>query len=105
MPGISLTPVNRSDIPAVSTRQSSESARLFREFMESDSEVVAVTLEDADKLASARSTLGNYVKRHELPVRLFTRNGNLYLEKVTDGGPTGDVEAEQSAEQVAAEIG
>lgn len=90
---ITFSPVNREDIPASSTRSTSESAQLFDAFLNSDAELVQVNIEfddDADaeakasKVASVRSTLGNYIDRHNKPVKLFTRNGNLYMERISD---------------------
>lgn len=92
--GITLTPVSRDEIPATSTRTTSESAQLFESFLAAeDTEVAMVGIEfedDADaeakaaKVASVRSTLGNYIDRHDLAVNLFTRNGALYMEKISD---------------------
>lgn len=90
---ITLVPVEREDIPAVSTRTTSESAQLFDSFLASDIEVAQVGVEaeegadpkaHAAKVASVRSTLGNYIERHDLAVNLFTRNGALYMEKISD---------------------
>lgn len=90
---ITLTPVERDEIPAVSTRTTSESAMLFDSFLNSDTEVAVVGIEHEDpsdnekvaaKVASVRSTLGNYIERHDLSVNLFTRNGALYMEKISD---------------------
>lgn len=90
---ITLTPVSRDEIPAVSTRTTSESAQLFESFLSSEGEVAQVNIEHDDpsdnekvaaKVASVRSTLGNYIDRHDLAVNLFTRNGALYMEKITD---------------------
>ncbi len=89
---MTFTPVNREDIPAVSTRTTSESAVLFEGFLASETEIAMVGIEheaDADaeaqaaKIASVRSTLGNYIDRHSLAVKLFTRNSALYMEKIT----------------------
>lgn len=79
---MNLKPVSRDEIPQSNTREGKVSTGLFREFMESGQEVVQVELEEGGKsLGSVRSTLSNYVKRHNLPVRVFTAGGNLYIER------------------------
>lgn len=90
----SLRPVSRDEIPAVGTRAGGVSAGMVKDFLESGNDIVAVEPEDGDKsIASIRSTLGNFVKRHDVPVKVFTRGGSLYLEKVapgsTDNGDAG----------------
>ena len=79
---MNLRPVSREDIPQSNTREGKVSTGIFREFLASGEEVVQVELEeDGKSIGSVRSTLSNYVKRHNLPVRVFTAGGNLYIER------------------------
>lgn len=81
-----FTPISRADIPKSSVRESKVSTALFNGFLESGAEVAKIELEDSDKkLASVRSTLQNYVKRHELNIKVFTRGSDLYLERLPEG--------------------
>lgn len=73
--------VNKADIP-VSGRPTSKSAQLFKEFLESDSDVWKIELDDGEKTPeSVRSSLDNYVSRHNLAVKVYTRMGQLFVEK------------------------
>lgn len=84
-----FTPVNREDIPK-STKPSSKSATVIREFMNAGVDVGQVELDpDNDKpVESIRSSLDNYIQRHNLPLRVFTSAGQLYLDKFNaDGTP------------------
>lgn len=79
---MNLRPVSRDEIPQSNTREGKVSTGVFREFLASGEDVVQVELEEGGKsIGSVRSTLSNYVKRHNLPVRVFTAGGNLYIEK------------------------
>ena len=77
-----FTPVNRADIPK-STKPSSKSATVVREFLESGVEVGEIEIDPAnDKpVESTRSSLDNYIVRHNLPLRVFASGGHLYIEK------------------------
>lgn len=73
--------VTRDQIPATRTREGKVSTALVKGFLDSGLELVQVDVSDQDKkMESIRSTVSNYVKRHELPVKVFTAGGNLYLE-------------------------
>lgn len=75
-------PVNREDIPK-SSKPSSKSATILREFLEAGVEVGEVELDaENDKpVESTRSSLDNYIVRHNLPLRVFASGGHLYVEK------------------------
>ena len=76
-----FTAVTRDSIPQTRTREGKVSTALITGFLESGLELVQVDTSDQDKkMESIRSTVSNYVKRHELPVKVFTAGGNLYLE-------------------------
>jgi hypothetical protein len=82
---IKFTAVSRDAIPAKATRANSASASLLKEFLAAvpagSDNVAKVDLDEGDKtVESIRSTLQNYVNRHDLPIRLFTSGGNLYME-------------------------
>lgn len=93
-------PISREDIPKTSTREGSVSSALFREFLDSDAEVAQIATDGEEKsLASIRSTLSNYVDRHDLPVNVFTRSGNLYIERLT---PVAHAELKAKRERIRA---
>lgn len=78
-----FVPVTRDELP-VSGRPTSRSASLFKEFLESDTEIMEIELdpEAGDKTPeSVRSSLDNYVTRHDLPIKVFTRAGRLFIEQ------------------------
>lgn len=76
-----FTEVKREDIPRTRSREGKVSTSLIKGFLDSGLELVQVDVSDQDKkMESIRSTVANYVKRHELPVKVFTAGGNLYLE-------------------------
>src|SRR5579885_1783456 len=77
-----FNPVNREDIPK-STKPSSKSATVIREFQDSGVEVGEIELDpENDKpIESTRTSLDNYIVRHNLPLRVFASGGHLYLEK------------------------
>lgn len=78
-----ITEIDPADLPTVNARENSASAQLFKQFNESAATLIQVELDETDKsVASVRSTMGNYVQRHKLNIRVFTRGGNLYLQKV-----------------------
>lgn len=80
-----FTPVSRDSIPKTRTREGKVSTALITGFLDSGEELVQVDTSDSDKkMESVRSTIANYVKRHELPVKVFTAGGNLYLEHSTE---------------------
>lgn len=77
-----FTAIERNDIPKVSKRESAASTELFDSFLSSGAQVARINLDETDKkLASVRSSLQNYVKRHDLAVKVFTRGNELYLER------------------------
>lgn len=77
-----FTPVNREDIPTTRKREGKVSTALITAFLDAGVELVQVDTSDSDKkMESVRSTIANYVKRHELPVKVFTAGGGLYLER------------------------
>ncbi len=72
--------ISRDELP-VSGRPSSKSAQLFEGFLASGAEVAEVALGEDDKTPeSVRSSLDNYIQRHDLPVKVFTRGGRLFIE-------------------------
>lgn len=74
-------PIERDELP-VSGRPSSKSATLFNDFMESGLELSEIELDENDKTPeSVRSSLDNYVVRHNLPIEVFTRAGRLFIAK------------------------
>lgn len=87
-----FVPITRDELP-VSGRPTSRSATLFKDFLESDADLTEIELEPAvldadgkqisgDKTPeSVRSSLDNYIVRHDLPVTVFTRAGRLFIEK------------------------
>lgn len=84
-----FTPVSRDELPVGRTREGKVSTKLFRDFIDSEAELVQLN-PDADgnfngkTMASVRSTLSNYAKRHVLPVRIFTIGGGLYMERISE---------------------
>lgn len=86
MSSFTLTPVSRDDLPKVATRTNSASASMFREFTEGTEagDIVQVVIpEDGKTTESVRSTLQNYITRHDLSIKLFSRGGNLYMEHLS----------------------
>lgn len=80
-----FTPVSRDGIPRTRTREGKVSTALIQGFLDSGEELVQVDVSGQDKkMESVRSTIANYVKRHELPVKVFTAGGGLYLEASTE---------------------
>lgn len=77
-----FVPLSREDVPTKSTRSSAASTQLFDGFLESGAEVAKIDLEGKN-LASTRSSLQNYAKRHNLAVKVFTRGTDLYVERTT----------------------
>lgn len=74
-----FVPIERDELP-VSGRPSSKSATLFKDFLDSGLEVVEIELDADDKTPeSVRSSLDNYVQRHDLPISVFTRAGRLFI--------------------------
>jgi hypothetical protein len=76
-----FVPITRDELP-VSGRPTSRSATLFKDFLESGVELTEIQLDEDDKTPeSVRSSLDNYIVRHDLPVTVFTRAGRLFIEK------------------------
>lgn len=77
-----FTQVNKEDIPQTRTREGKVSTALIKAFLDSEIDLAQVDTSGQDKkMESVRSTIANYVKRHELAVKVFTAGGNLYLER------------------------
>ena len=113
-----FTPVSRDEIPAGRTREGKVSTKLFRDFVDSGADLVQLNPDEdgnfnGKTMASVRSTLSNYAKRHVLPVRIFTIGGGLYLERITPEeaqklyveNATEDTGSEDAAADAAAEVG
>lgn len=79
---LTFVPVDADSIPKAITRSTSKSGDFFTGFLESDVAVAQVNLAD-QKIESVRSGLQNYIVRHDIPVRLFSRAGNLYMERLS----------------------
>ena len=110
--------IDKSDIP-VGSRPTSRSASLFNEFLGGNPEVgdtIEITLEEGDKtIESVRSSLDNYIGRHDLKVRVYTSSGRLFIEATADKAserpkavrkprkPKGDVVVVDEAAEVVAE--
>lgn len=80
----SFTKVDPSSIVRTRSREGKVSTALVASFLDATTEgdVVQVDVTDTDKkMESVRSTVSNYVRRHELPVKVFTANGSLYMER------------------------
>lgn len=74
-----FVPIAEEDLP-VSGRPSSKSAQLFEAFLASGVTTSEIELDEDDKTPeSVRSSLDNYVQRHDLPVVVFTRAGRLFI--------------------------
>lgn len=76
-----FTPVTEADIPKRSRGAGGASATLVDNFIASGVSDAVVNLDADKKVESVRATLGNYVKRHELPVKVYTVSGQLYLKR------------------------
>lgn len=82
----SITPITADQLPTSGTREGKVSTGLFRDFMDSGSDLAEVDVSDTEKsIASTRSTLSNYCNRHDLPIRVFTRASGLFLERCENG--------------------
>ena len=83
---LTFTPVSREDLPKVATRSNSASAGMFKDFLDGTEagDIVQVNVpEDGKSNESIRSTLQNYITRHDLSIKLFSRGGNLYMEHLS----------------------
>lgn len=78
---LQFVPVNRTDVPK-RTRAGGDgaTATFVANFLASDVEVAAIPVPDGAKLESIRATLGNFLRRQELPARVFTRSKALFIE-------------------------
>ena len=75
--------------------KSCKSEILLNSFLEADVEIALVTLSEQEKKLkpnSVRSTIQNYISKHGYPVRVFSRQGNIYLENLNlkESDPTDD---------------
>lgn len=79
-----FVPTTEADLP-VSGRPSSKSAQFFEGFLGQDDVTIAeveLDPEAGDKTPdSVRSSLDNYIQRHDLPIVVFTRAGRLFIQK------------------------
>ena len=80
-----LKQVTLADLPVSNTREGKVSSGIFRDIESSGADLIQVDLGEGEKLASMRSTLSNYVQRHGHNYRVFTRGGNLYVERCENG--------------------
>ena len=80
-----LTPVD--ELPTI-TREAmaTVSAPVIDEFMESGHKIVKVTREQNEKgeivkAQSTKASLKRYVETRELPIKVFVREGDVYLQR------------------------
>lgn len=74
-------------IPAkVPTRYKKDTYEMLDRFVKSDANFARVILDPGDytRLESARQSLKESCQRHNLPVRVITRDGELYLSRQED---------------------
>lgn len=59
------------------------SAPIVKAFMQRQKKVCQIDLEELGKdISRVRPVLQTYIKSHELPIKVFARNGNLYLMRL-----------------------
>lgn len=86
----SFRKIDPSELPVRTGRESKVSAALVNDFVDGTEvgDIAAVELGPQDKsVASVRATLTNYVDRHQKPIRVFTRGGSLFMERLATWVP------------------
>ena len=81
---VDMTPVDPSEVPRTRAgRRGRVAYPIIKSFMESDHMMVKLDTAGAQQsMVSLRSCLTSYVRNHDLPVRVFSADGEMYLMRL-----------------------
>jgi hypothetical protein len=106
---VSFTPVDPAELETNRLgRRGRVSYPLIKSFLESGHKLVKLDLEGLDKNPQyLRSVLTSYIKNHDLPVKLFSVQGDMHLMRLdinNDGSPNPDWKKMETTEGAAGQF-
>jgi hypothetical protein len=78
---VKFVPVDPADLESLRGRgrKGGVSYPILKGFLDSEQYLVKLELDEGQTPSKVGPTLGQYIKSHDLPIKLFRRSGDIYL--------------------------